>query len=125
MSRSVLLTMLGLLVCTSPVAAMPVAYHSCEMAEEKLIKAQIALKAAQQEQRVIQRQEQMVRAELEVCRPGGLVSLHRARRCAQARKNLPTIMTHTVEATHRVQDYQQEVRDRQAWQTKVCNATSP
>ena len=104
---------------------MPVAYYSCEIAEEKLVKAQRALKAAQEQQRAMQRQDQVVRAEIEVCRPGGLVSLHRARRCAQARKNLPTIVTHTVEATHRVQDLQQEVRNRQAWQTKVCNATSP
>ena len=125
MSRSVLLGMFCLLGFVSPLSAMPVTYYSCEIAEEKLVKAQAALKAAQEEQRVMQRQEQMVRAELEVCRPGGLVSLHRARRCADARKNLPDIMTHTVEATHRVQDYQQEVRDRQAWQTKVCEPTAP
>ena len=123
MPLSALLAMLGVLLFASVVSAVPLSYYSCEIAQEKLAKAHTALKTAQDELLAVQRDEEFVCAELWTCLPGRTFSLDRARRCRQARGDLPNAIKHTIAATHRVQEHQQAASDRHVWQLKVCGIT--
>ncbi len=124
MPLSVLLTLFGtLLLFPAFVGAEPLSYYSCDIAKEKLVKAQRTLKTVREELRKSQRQEQYARAELWTCVPGGTFSLARTRRCGHVRDHLPTTIKQTIAATHRVEEEQEAVSARQTWQMKVCVTT--
>lgn len=120
-SRSVLFALALVVMSTSPASA--VSYYSCEIAQEKLVKAQRALTVADRALRDAQREEELLRTELWTCLPGGVVSLARTQRCDRAHHGLPDTMKQTIETTYRVEQWQQTVHDRHAWQTKVCGVT--
>ena len=123
MHRSVLLALTGLILLTTTLYAEPYQYYSCDIAQEKLVKAQRVLKAANVDLRDAQREEDLIRTELWTCSPGGVISLARTRRCGHAHDSLPDFMKQTIEATYRVEELQQAVHERHDWQQKVCEAT--
>lgn len=124
MPLSVLLALFGtLLLFPTHAGAEPLSYYSCAIAQEKLVKAQRALKAADTDLRNAQRDEELIRIELWTCLPGRVFSLARTRRCGHAHDALPSTMKQTIEATYLVEKLQQAVHERQVWQMKVCEAT--
>ena len=125
MRPSVFLTLLGILLLFPALAgAEPLSYYSCDIAQEKLVKAERSLKAADIDLRNAQRDEELIRTELWTCLPGRVFSLARTRRCGHAHDALPDTMKQTIEATYRVEELQQAVHKRQDWHMKVC-ATTP
>ena len=103
--------------------AEALSYFSCDTAQEKLVKAQKALKAAGTALQDAQREEELIRTELWTCSPGGVFSLARTRRCGRAHDSLPDFMKQTIDATYRVTELEQTVRERYDWQQKVCEVT--
>ncbi len=119
-----LLSIFGvLLLFPSLVGAEPMSYYSCDIAQEKLVKAQKALKIADTDLRDARHEEELIRTELWTCSPGGVVSLARTRRCGRAHDSLPDFMKQTIQASYRVEELQQAVHDRHDRQMKVCAAT--
>ena len=124
MRPSVLLTLFGTLLLFPALAgAEPLSYYSCDIAQEKLVKAERSLKAAGIELRDARRDEELIRTELWTCLPGRVFSLSRTRRCGHAHDTLPDNMKQTIEATYRVEELQQKVHERQTWHMKVCGTT--
>ena len=124
MPRSILLSIVGAFLLFPGLAdAEPLSYYSCDIAQEKLVKAQRTLNAADTKLRHLQRDEALIRTELWACSPGEVVSLARTRRCGRAQHGLPAFMKQTIEATYRVDELQQAVHERHDWQKKVCEVT--
>lgn len=113
----------ALLLFPALAGAEPLSYYSCDIAQEKLVKAERSLKAADVDLRDAQREEALIRTELWTCLPGGVFSLARSRRCGRAHDGLSNTMKQTIEATYRVEDLQETVHERHAWHMKVCGAT--
>jgi hypothetical protein len=118
------------LACLSALLLFPglkdaeaLSYYSCDIGQEKLVKVHRSLKTAHTDLRAAQREEELIRAELWTCLPGGIKSLARTRRCGHARHDLPATMKQTIDATYRVQEIQKVVQDRHAWQMKICGRT--
>ena len=119
-----LLSMFAVLVLfPALVDAEQVSYYSCDIALEKLVKAQRTLKAADTKLRDAQREEALIRTELWTCSPGGVFSLARTRRCGHAHYALPNTIKQTIEAAYHVEKLKQTVHERQVWHLKVCEAT--
>ncbi len=124
MPLSLLLSIFGAILLFPTFAdAEPLSYFSCDIAREKLVKAQRALKTADIRLRDAQRDEELIRTELWTCLPGGVVSLARTRRCSRAHDGLPDFMKQAINAKYHITELQQTVRDRHDWQMKVCAAT--
>ncbi len=124
MPHFILLAIFGALLLFPALAgAGPLSYYSCDSSQEKLGKAERALKAAETDLQNAEREEALIRTELRTCLPGGVFPLARTRRCSYAHDGLLNMMKQTIHATYRVTELQQTVRDRHDWQKKVCAAT--
>ncbi len=124
MPRSILFSIFGALLLFPALAgARPLSYYSCDSSQEKLVKAERALKAAETDLLNAERKEERIRTELRTCLPSGVFPLARTRRCSYAHDGLLNMMKQTIHATYRVTELQQTVRDRHNWHMKVCKVT--
>ena len=124
MPRSILLSIFSALLLFPALAgAGPLSYYSCDISQEKLVKAERALKAAETDLQNAEREEKLIRKELRICLPDGVFPLARTRRCSYAHDGLLNTMKQTIKATYRVEELQQALYERHNWQKKVCKAT--